>query len=92
MRIDYWQLNKVTINNKYPLPRIDDLFYQLKWASRFSNINLRSAYHQLRGKSGDILKTPFRTLYGHYEFLLMLFGFTNATKHFIDLMNRVFRQ
>ena len=89
--INYRQLNKVTIKNKYPLPRIDDLFDQLQGAQYFSKIDLRSGYHQLRIRSGDEPKTAFQTRYSHYEFLVISFGLTNALVAFMDLMNRVFR-
>ncbi|TYK20945.1 ty3-gypsy retrotransposon protein [Cucumis melo var. makuwa] len=89
--IDYRELNKVTVKNRYPLPRIDDLFDQLQGATVFSKIDLRSGYHQLRIKDGDVPKTPFRSRYGHYEFIMMSFGLTNAPTVFMDLMNRVFR-
>ena len=90
MCIDYRQINKVTVKNKYPLPRIEDLFDQLKGASVFSKIDMRSGYYQLRVKDVNVPKTTFRTRYGHYEFLVMPFGLPNAPTAFMDLMNRVF--
>nr|GFC70048.1 putative reverse transcriptase domain-containing protein [Tanacetum cinerariifolium] len=89
MCIDYRELNKLTVKNRYPLPRIDDLFDQLQGSSVYSKIDLRSGYHQLRVREEDVLKMEFRTRYGHYEFLVMPFGSTNPPTVFMDLMNRV---
>nr|GEW70460.1 putative reverse transcriptase domain-containing protein [Tanacetum cinerariifolium] len=89
MCIDYRELNKLTVKNRYPLPWIDDLFDQLQVSSVYSKIDLRSDYHQLRVREQDVPKTVFRTRYGHYEFQVMPFGLTNAPTVFMDLMNRV---
>ncbi|GKB74221.1 putative reverse transcriptase domain-containing protein [Tanacetum coccineum] len=88
MCIDYRELNKPTMENRYPLPRIDDLSDQLQGSNVYSKINLRPGYHQLRVMEEDVLKTAFRTRYGHYEFHVMPFGLTNAPTIFMDLMNR----
>ena len=89
--IDYRQLNRVTVKNRYPLPRKDDLFNQLRGARVYSKIDLRIGYHQLRVRETYILKTEFRTCYGHFEFTVMPFGLTNAPAAFMDLMHRVFQ-
>jgi hypothetical protein len=90
--IGFRQLNKITVKNKYPLPRINDLFDQLKDAKILSKIDLRSGYHQVRIKEEDINKTTFRTRYGHYEFTLVPFGLSNAQAIFMCLMNGIFRE
>ena len=89
--IDYRQLNRVTIKNRYPLLRIDDLFDQFRGARVNSKIDLRTGYHQLRVRETDIPKTKFRTCYVHFEFTVMPFGLTNAPAAFMDLMHMVFQ-
>nr|GEZ92995.1 putative reverse transcriptase domain-containing protein [Tanacetum cinerariifolium] len=89
--IDYQGLNKLTVKNCYPLPRIDDLFDQFQGSSVYSKIDLRPGYHQLRVREEDFLKTAFRERYGHYEFQVMPFGLTNAPAVFMDLMNQVYK-
>jgi hypothetical protein len=92
MCVDYRSLNEVTIKNKYPLPRIEDLFDQMKGASVFLKIDLRSRYHQLKIRESDIRKTAFRTQYGLYEYTVMSFGITNAPTYFRYLVNKVFME
>jgi hypothetical protein len=90
MCVDYRSLNEITIKNKYPLPRIEDLLDQMKGASVFLNIDSRSGYHQLKIRESDIPKTAFCTRYGLYEYTVMSFGLTNAPAYFMYLMNKVF--
>jgi hypothetical protein len=90
--IDYYQLNKARIKNRYLLPRIDDLFDQMKGRTMFSNIDLISRYHQLRIKEEDIPNTAFKTRFGHYEFIILPFGLINIPRVFMSLMNGVFRE
>jgi hypothetical protein len=92
MCVDYRSLNEVTINNKYPLPQIEDLFDQMKGDKIFLNIDLRSGYHQLKIRAEDVPKTTLTTRYGLYEFLVMSFGLTNAPAYFMNLMNKVFME
>ena len=89
--MNYRKLNRVTIKNRYPLPRIDDLLDQLRGVRVYSKIDLYTSYHQLRVRETDIPKTTFRTRYGHFEFTVMPFGLTNALAAFMDLMLRVFQ-
>jgi len=89
--VDYRQLNKLTIKNKYPLSRIDDLLDQLRGAAMYSKIDLRSRYHQILVKPEDVQKTTFRSRYSHYEYVVMPFGVTNAHAIFMDYMNKIFR-
>jgi hypothetical protein len=92
MCVDYRSLNEVTIKNKYSLPRIEDLFDQMKGASVFSKIDLRSGYHQLKIRESDIPKIAFCTRYGLYEYTVMSFGLTNAPAYFMYLMNKMFME
>jgi hypothetical protein len=92
MCVDYRSLNNVTIKNKYPLPRIDDLFDQMRGARVFSKIDLRSGYHQMKIRPSDIPNTALSTRYGLYEFTVMSFGLTNALAYFMNLMNKVFME
>jgi hypothetical protein len=92
MCVDYRSLNDVTVKNKYPLPRIEDLFDQMRGAKVFSKIDLRLGYHQMKIKPSDIPKTAFSTRYGLYEFTVMSFGLTNALVYFMNLMNKVFME
>ena len=89
--IDYRQLNRATIKNRYPLPMIDDLFNQLRGARFYPKIDLHNGHHQLRVREADIPEMAFRTRYGHFEFTMMPFRLTNAPTTFIDLMHRVFQ-
>ena len=90
MCVDYRTLNDVTVKKKYPLPRIEDLFGQMRGARVFSKIDLRSRYHQMKIRPSDIPKTDFSTRYGLYEFKVMSFGLTNVVAYFMDLKNKVF--
>jgi hypothetical protein len=92
MCVDYRSLNDITMKNKYPLPRIEDLFDQMRGARVFSKIDLRSGYHQMKIRPSDVPKTSFSTRYGLYEFSVMSFGLANAPSYFMDLMNQGFME
>jgi hypothetical protein len=92
MYVDYRALNEVTIKNKYPISRIEDLFNQMKGVGVFSKIDLRSGYHQLKIRESDIPKTTFRTRYGLYEYTMMSFDLTNSPTYSMYLMNKVFKE
>jgi hypothetical protein len=92
MCVDYRSLNDVTVKNKYPLPRIEDLFDQMRGARVLSKIDLRSGYHQMKIRPSDFPKTDFSTRYGLYEFTVMSFGLTNVSAYFMNLMNKVFME
>jgi hypothetical protein len=90
--VDYILLNDITVKNKYPLPRIDDLFDQMRGARVFSKIDLRSGYHQMKIRPSGIPMTAFSTRYGLYEFTVMSFGLTNSPPYFMNLMNKLFME
>jgi hypothetical protein len=90
--VDYHAMNEVTVKNKYPLPRIDDLFDQLYGEFVFTKIDLRSGYHQLKIRECDISKTPFVLRYDLYEYMVRSFGLTNAPAYFMHMMNKVFME